>query len=72
MNETNGEISEIDAVRLAQQECQRLGIVWREPYSVKRGWRRWQIRTPSNIRGGNTTIFISRENGDTKVRHYIR
>ena len=51
MSRTGG-ITESDAVRLAQDECSRLGVQWREPFRVKKGWRWWRILTPSNVRGG--------------------
>lgn len=64
--------SESDAVEIAREECARRGIAWREPYSVKRGWRWWQVLTPANVRGGNSVIYVSRTTGEAKVRRYNR
>lgn len=72
MTQPDSEISEADAVRIAQEECARRGIDWREPYKITKGWRRWQVSMPSNQRGGNATIFVSRTTGVVKMRYYAR
>jgi len=66
------DISELEAVRIAQEACANRGIVWREPYSVSKRWRTWQVLMPSNQRGGNAVIYISRKDGSAKVRFYDR
>jgi hypothetical protein len=66
------EVSRADAERIARDECARCGIVWREPFSIKRGWRNWQIRTPSNRRGGNALILVSRQDGSARARFFAR
>ncbi len=66
------EVSEEAAVRIAQEECLRRGIPWREPFTCKKGWRTWEVRMPSNQRGGNATILVSRTTGEVKIRHYAR
>jgi hypothetical protein len=68
----NGELSEADVVRIARDECTRCGLPWREPYSVRKGWRYWRVLTPSNIRGGNTLVVISRTTREVRIRHYPR
>jgi predicted DNA binding protein len=66
------EMTDAEAVRIAQEACSRHNIEWREPHSVKKGWRWWTVMTPSNRRGGNAVIFISRTTGKVKVRFYTR
>jgi hypothetical protein len=65
-------VTESDAVRIAQEECSRLGIEWRDPYPVKKGWRRWRVYMPSDVKGGNATILVSRTTGVVRVRYYDR
>jgi predicted DNA binding protein len=66
------EMTDAEAVRIAQEACNRRSIQWREPRSVKQGWRWWTVMTPSNLRGGNAIISISRTTGQVKVRFYTR
>ena len=66
------EMTDAEAVRIAQEACSRNNIEWREPHSVKKGWRWWTVMTPSNRRGGNAVIAISRTTGKVKVRFYTR
>ena len=72
MSAPTAEISEAEAVRIAEEACVERGIAWREPYRVKRGWRSWSVRMPSNMRGGNAVIAVSRKTGQAKVRFYAR
>jgi hypothetical protein len=60
------EISEPEAVRIAQEECARRGIPWREPYSVRKRWPTWQVDAPSDRRGGNAVIYVSRKHGSSR------
>jgi hypothetical protein len=62
---------ERDAVRIAQDEMTRLGLPWREPHLVRRGWRWWRILTPSDSKPG-TLVLVSRTGARVKVRHYTR
>jgi hypothetical protein len=66
------EISATDAVQIAQDECGKQGIPWREPHSVKEKSDSWEVRTPSNVRGGNATILVSKATGVPKIRYYER
>jgi hypothetical protein len=63
--------TEADALRLAEDECARRHLAWDHP-RVKRGWLRWRVYTPSDRRGGNTVVYVSRKNGSVRVRHYRR
>jgi hypothetical protein len=63
--------TEEEALRIAQDECVRLGLPWRDP-TVKRGWRRWRVYTPSGRRGGNAVVYIARKDGASRVRKYDR
>jgi hypothetical protein len=63
--------SEMEALRMAQEACVRQGLPWRDP-AIKKGWRRWQILTPSGQRGGNAVVYVRRKDGLTKVRSYER
>jgi hypothetical protein len=65
-------IPESEAVRIAHQALAERGIEWDEPHRVKKGWRNWRILTPSNRRGGNSEIKVSRKTGAAKVRRYVR
>ena len=66
------EVSDVEALRVAQEECGRRGIPWREPYRVKKGWRWWTVQMPSNQRGGNAIVLVSRKTGKVKMRYYRR
>ena len=66
------DISEDEALRIAKDACATAEVPWREPYSIRRGLRAWQVRTPSNRRGGNTTILVSRSTGEVTIRRYSR
>jgi hypothetical protein len=63
--------TEEEALCIAQDECVRLGLPWRDPI-VKRGWRWWRVCTPGGQRGGNAVVFIARKDGATRVRKYNR
>ena len=66
------DVSESKAVEIAKRACAARGIPWREPYRAKKGWLRWTVFTPSEVRGGNAVIYISKKDGRAKVRHYER
>lgn len=66
------EISESQAVEIAKQACAERGIRRHEPYRAKRGWLRWTVMMPSNVRGGNAVIYVSKKDGQAKVRYYER
>ena len=72
MTQESHEMSETTAIRIAQEECLRKGIEWREPYAVRKRWRSWEVRMPSDRRGGNATIRISRTSGQVKIRFFPR
>jgi hypothetical protein len=61
-----------EAVRVARAECERLGVPWREPHAVRKGWRSWFVSSPSNRKGGVAKISVSRKTGAAKVRYYDR
>jgi predicted DNA binding protein len=65
-------MTDAEALRIAQEACRRHNIEWREPHSVKKGWRWWTVTTPSDRRGGNAVITISRRTGRVKVGFYTR
>ena len=69
---TRDRVTEADAVRIAQEACAERGIAWREPYRINRGWRNWRVWMPSDQRGGNATVIISRISGEAKVHFYAR
>lgn len=66
------EITESQVVEIAKDACAERAIPWREPYSVKKGWRGWTVSMPSNVRGGNALIKVSKKGGQAKVRYYRR
>lgn len=66
------EMSETQVVRIAQDALSERALPWREPYSVKKGWRWWRVMTPSDRRGGNSVIYVHRRTGEAKVRYYDR
>ena len=66
------EMTEDEVVRIAQQACAARDLRWEEPHAVKKGWRWWTVRTPSNQKGGNSIIYVHRRTGTAKVRHYDR
>jgi hypothetical protein len=66
------EIPEAEVLRIAQQALADRGLPWREPHTLRKGWRRWMVSSPSNIRGGNATVFVHRRTGEAKVRYYDR
>jgi len=72
MTESDGKTSESDALRIAQEVCAQHEIPWLEPHTVTRGWRWWRVRTPSDQRGGNAIILVSRKTGIARVRRYSR
>lgn len=66
------EIPESEVVKIAQQACHDRSIQWREPYRVKEKWRSWRVDMPSNQRGGNAVIYVSKKSREAKVRYYPR
>lgn len=64
--------SESDLARLAREACDSRGIVWREPHSIRKGWRWWRVLTPADRRGGNVIVMIARRGGRVKVRFNSR
>lgn len=65
-------MTESDAVRIAQRACAERRIRWEEPYRATRGLRSWRILMPSDRRGGNTMILVSRTSGIARVHRYGR
>jgi hypothetical protein len=63
--------TEQEALRIAQSDCIRLSLPWRDPI-VKRGWRWWRVYTSGGQRGGNAVVFIARKDGASRVRKYDR
>jgi hypothetical protein len=63
-------ISESEAVRIAQQACADQHIRWEEPHRTTKGLRSWRILTPSDRRGGNTMIIVSRKSGMVRLHRY--
>jgi hypothetical protein len=59
-------------VRIAQDACAERGIAWREPHRAKKGWRNWRVWMPSDRRGGNAVVIVSRASGTAKVHFYAR
>jgi hypothetical protein len=66
------ELTAREVVEIAKVACAERKIDWREPYTVKRGWRNWTVLMPSNVRGGNAVIYVSKKTGQPKVRFYNR
>jgi hypothetical protein len=66
------ELSESEVVAIAKEACLDQVIRWREPYSVRQRWRSWRVLMPSNIRGGNAAISVSKKSGEAKIRYYGR
>jgi hypothetical protein len=66
------DITESEAIGIANKALGERGLTWKEPHRIKKGLRNWRIDTPSNQRGGNSTIIVSRRTGAAKVRHYVR
>jgi hypothetical protein len=65
-------LSEQHVLALAKAECEQRGIPWQEPVSVARHWRRWLVRVPADIRGGNAVVEVSRRTGAVRLRYYDR
>jgi hypothetical protein len=65
-------ISESEAVQIAQRACADRNIEWEEPYRAYKGLRSWRILTPSDRRGGNTMILVSRKSGTVRLHRYGR
>ena len=57
---------------MAQEQCVKHGLRWREPYRAKRGWRYWKVTTPSNQAGGVAVVVISRKTGEARTRFSAR
>jgi hypothetical protein len=56
----------------AQRACADRGIEWRGLHGVKEMWPAWRVDMPSNRRGGNAVIYVSKKIRKAKVRYYPR
>ena len=57
-------ISKVEALSIAQIECEKRGWPWWQPIIVKPKWGIWEVWTNADERGGNVRIFVKKDTGE--------
>jgi hypothetical protein len=61
-------VSEAEALRHAQDLCNREGLPWKEPVRVRRRWGRWLVWTNADKIGGNVEVIVDARTGEARRR----
>ena len=69
--QTQGKVSQSEALVIAQDECRKRGWPWLQPIEARARRGKWIIHTNYESRGANVRLIIDQDTGEISEAAYM-